>query len=86
MKLTVSTLSCPAWELPRIVQTAQACGITGIDFRGLGAEIDITRLPLFNEELDQTLAFLRAHGIELPCLNTSVTLISPAPERWSAML
>jgi sugar phosphate isomerase/epimerase len=86
MKLTVSTLSCPTWELNRIVDAANAAGIAGIDFRGLGDEIDITRLPQFNQQLEATLAFLRGRGIEMPCFNTSVTLVSPSPERWSAML
>jgi sugar phosphate isomerase/epimerase len=86
MKLTVSTLSCPAWDLRRIVETCAECGIKGIDFRGLGAEIDVTRLPQFNEHLDTTLALLTEFGLSMPCLNTSVTLVSPSAARWDAML
>ena len=86
MKLTVSTLSCPAWDLRRIVEVCAEYGIKGIDFRGLGAEIDITKLPQFNEHLDTTLALLREFGLSMPCLNTSVTLVSPSAGRWEAML
>jgi sugar phosphate isomerase/epimerase len=86
MKLTISTLACPEWSLERIVQVAAANGIDGIDFRGLGSEIDITKLPSFNDGLDNTLALLRAHNLEMPCLNSSVTLVTPAPERWQMML
>lgn len=86
MKLTVSTLSCPDWDLPRMVLEVAAAGIAGIDFRGMKEEIDITRLPQFGERLDETLAMLRTHKLSMPCLNTSVTLVSPSPERWAAML
>jgi sugar phosphate isomerase/epimerase len=86
MRLTVSTLSCPTWDLQLIIETCVACGIRGIDFRGLGDEIDITRLPQFDGNLDATMAILREHGIAMPCLNTSVTLVSPSAERWAAML
>lgn len=84
MKLTFSTLACPTWELHTIIDTAAANGIEGIDFRGIGTEIDITKLPAFNDDLDATLALMRGRNVAMPCLNTSVTLV--APERWQAML
>jgi len=86
MKLTVSTLSCPTWDLRQIVAAVRNDSITGIDFRGLGPEIDITQLAEFNSHLDATLKLLKDNGLSMPCLNTSVTLISPSPERWEAML
>jgi sugar phosphate isomerase/epimerase len=86
MKLCFSTLACPAWDLQQIVDAAVACGMAGVDFRGIGEEIDITRVPAFNQDLPDTLALLRQHGLRVPCLNTSVTLVSPAPERWQMML
>jgi len=86
MKLCFSTLTCPAWGLRQIVDAAVASGFAGIDFRGIGEEIDVTKLPEFNKDLPSTLALLRDHGLQIPCFNTSVTLISPAPERWQMML
>src|SRR5688500_6780647 len=86
MKLTFSTLACPTWDLGTIIDTAAANGIEGVDFRGVGEEIDVTKLPAFNGELDATLAFMRQRRVAMPCLNTSVTLVAPAPERWAAML
>jgi sugar phosphate isomerase/epimerase len=32
------------------------------------------------------MADVRGRGLELPCFNTSVTLISPSPQRWQEML
>ena len=86
MKLAISTLVCPAWELERIVDAAAENGIEGIDFRGIGAEIDITALPQFGAGLEGTLKLLAGRGISMPCLNTSVTLVCPSSQRWDAML
>ena len=86
MKLCVSTLACPTWSFPQIVGAVAAHGIEGIDPRGIGAEIDITRLDIFNDELPATLELLRRHRLAIPCLNTSIALVTPAPERWQMML
>jgi sugar phosphate isomerase/epimerase len=86
MKLTVSTLSCPTWDLLQLTKSLRTDNIAGVDFRGLGAEIDITRLTQFTTHLDETLKLLHDNQISMPCLNTSITLISPSPERWEAML
>src|ERR687892_2216537 len=87
MKLSVSTLACPNWSLPEIVGAAAAHGIRGIDLRGLGHEIDVTRVASFDEaELDATLELLRRHGLALPCLNTSIVLVTTAPDRWQTTL
>ena len=85
MKLCFSTLACPEWSLDQIVAAARENQIGGIDFRGIGKEIDITRLPAFNDGLPETLALFRRNDLRIPCLNTSVTLVSP-PDRWNAIL
>jgi len=69
-----------------MVDACAASGIQGIDFRGIGEEIDITKSPLFTTEVDSTLSLLRDNDIEMPCLNTSVTLITPAADRWQMFL
>src|SRR5688572_227074 len=86
MKLAVSTLGCPTWSLEQIVAVAREHGYGAIDFRGLGAEIDVTRLPAFNEHIAATVELLRRHELAVGCFNTSVTLLTPAPERWQMML
>jgi sugar phosphate isomerase/epimerase len=86
-RLSFSTLSCPNWSFEQIIDAAVRFGVQGIDFRGIGSEIDITRLPIFaNGALDATMRAVRQHHLELPCFNTSVTLVSPAPQRWQEML
>lgn len=86
MKLCFSTLACPNWTLPQIIGAAAAHGLDGVDFRGVGTQIDVTRLSLFNEELPATLELLARHKIVIPCYQTSVALVSPAADRWEMML
>jgi len=86
VKLAVSTLACPQWTLDEIIAAAARSGIGGIDFRGVGAEIDITHLTAFTVHLDKTLATLRAANLSMPCLNTSVTLLATPAARWEAMI
>jgi len=86
MKLSFSTLACPNWSFPQIVGAAAAHGVQGIDPRGIGDEIDITRVSRFTAELPATIELLRRHNLQIPCLNTSVTLVTAAQERWEMML
>lgn len=69
-----------------MVGAAAAHGLEGIDPRGVGGEIDVTRLPTFQDELSATLELLASHNLQLPCLNTSIALVAPASERWEMML
>jgi sugar phosphate isomerase/epimerase len=84
MKLAFSTLVCPAWSLDQIITSASRYNL-GIDFRGIGPEIDISKMPEFNEKLDETISLIRASEVALPCFNTSITLIAPS-DRWQQML
>ena len=86
MKLCYSTLACPNWTLEQIVCGAVDAGLQGIDFRGLGTEIDITKTAAFTGNLPATLALLRKNNLEVPCLHTSVILVTPGAERWQEML
>lgn len=86
MKLCFSTLACPSWSFQQMIDACVANGIGGVDFRGIQSQIDTTLTPEFTTHFDQTLATLKQNNIVLPCFNSSVTLITPAPTRWQQML
>ena len=86
MRLSLNTLACPAWSLQKIIDACVANGISGIDFRGIASEIDITRLPQFNAELFETMRVLGERKLSMPCFNLSVALISTDEKRWSEFL
>jgi sugar phosphate isomerase/epimerase len=63
MKLCISTLACPGWDLQQIIDVCAANQIAGVDFRGLQNEIDVTKLPAFTGDgLDESLSRLRSRG------------------------
>ena len=86
VRLSISTLACPNWSLPQIVGAASAHGVQGLDLRGIGPEIDVTKLDLFDTEIDSTIELLRQHSVQVPCINTSIALVTTAAERWEMML
>lgn len=86
VRLSISTLACPNWSLPQIVGAASAHGVQGIDLRGIGPEIDVTKIDLFDSQIDSTIELLQQHGVEVPCINTSIALVTTAAERWEMML
>jgi len=86
MKLSLNTLACPAWSFGKIIDACRDNGISGIDFRGIASEIDITRLPLFNAEVYETLRVLGEYKLSMPCFNLSVTLITTDEKRWTEYL
>lgn len=86
MKLCYSTLACPDWNLRQIIDGAVSAGLQGVDFRGLGEEIDISKTAAFTRGLDKTLGMMRDMGLAIPCINTSVALVTPAADRWQTML
>lgn len=86
MKLCISTLACPAWTLEQIIDGCTRSGVSGIDFRGIASEIDITRLPHFTTELPETLGRLTEHDLRLPCFNLSTTLVTLDSQRWQSFL
>ncbi len=54
MKISFTTLGCPDWDIDTICQNGQAYGFDGVDFRGLLQIIDITTLPEFTTDAEQT--------------------------------
>ncbi len=73
MRLAFSTLGCPGWSWEQIVASAQSMGYDGIEVRGVGNEMYLPRAEPFQaERLAATLADLRARGLALCCLGSSV--------------
>ncbi|MDA0748739.1 MAG: sugar phosphate isomerase/epimerase, partial [bacterium] len=73
MKLGFTTLGTPDWDLDTICTRAREYGFQGIDFRGLGDEIDVTVLPAFTQGLAETRAQLEAAGL-VAGISTSIKI------------
>ena len=72
MKLSMMTLGCPAWDLETICRRAGEYGFDGIDFRGIQAELDVTKLPAFTTDVKQTVKLLASHGVVASGISSSI--------------
>ncbi len=48
LKLSFSTLGCPAWSLPEIIQFAAKNNYQGVEIRTIKGELDLTKCPDFS--------------------------------------
>lgn len=72
MKISYTTLACPTWDLETICTQAVACGYDGIDFRGYLDEIDITKLPFFQN--GEAAAIISDHGLTVSGVSSSLRI------------
>jgi len=78
MKLSVMTLGCPSWDLPTILKNVKAYGYDAVDFRGVGADLDITKMAAFTTELAATARQIAGAGLEVSGISSSLTVCDPA--------
>ena len=81
MKLSSTTLGCPNWSLDQIIKNFKACGLDGIDFRGLGEPMDITVLPEFTSKVAETASKIRDGGLAVSGVSSSVRCVSESDEQ-----
>lgn len=86
MKLAFTTLGCPSWNLERIIQQARQMGFDGIDFRGLGSELAVYRLPEFSSQARETARRIADAGLEVSCFSSSARAFNATPQRSQASL
>lgn len=72
MKISFMTLGCPNWDLDTICARGSEYGFDGVDLRGYLGEIDITRLPEFTTDALKTYGQLKAAGLEVSGISTSL--------------
>lgn len=80
MKLSFSTLGCPAWTTAQILAQGVQYGFDGVEIRGFGGETDLQKLREFTpEERKRTQQEFAAAGLEICCVDTSLTFASADP-------
>jgi sugar phosphate isomerase/epimerase len=74
MKLSVTTLGCPEWSFPKILDEAQKVGFSAIEIRGIEDKMLAEEIvQFFPENREATLGALKAHGLEIVCFGGSVS-------------
>lgn len=82
--LSFSTLGCPDWSYPAIINFAATNDYDGIELRGLQREIDLTKCKEFNSRQNILASVQRANdkGIKIIALGSSANLHNkPGEER-----
>lgn len=78
-RLAFTTIGCPDWTLQHAVQSAAEMGYAAVEIRGIGPDIDFTRIPDLSPEHEaETKDLLRQCSISLCGLGTSATFHDPA--------
>ncbi len=75
MKLSFSTLGCPEWSFADIISTASDMDYDGVEIRGVGHELDGSKIPQFSDmAAPKTQKLLRDKGLAIACLSSACYL------------
>lgn len=80
MKLSFTTLGCPAWDLKTIAMRAAEYGYDGVDFRGLQGNLNLYETAVFTTDIADTQSRLDAAGLAVSCFSSSITLVAKERE------
>ena len=72
MKLSTTTLGCPACSLDEIIKNCSEYGLAGIDFRGVQDVLDVTQLPEFTSGVNETKRKLVDAGLQVSGISSSI--------------
>jgi len=78
MKIAFSTLACPDWSMPQIIQLAANARYDGIELRFVEGEDSLWKLAAFTAtQMAETKRALSDHGLAIACVDTSCRFHSP---------
>ncbi|BDI30055.1 hypothetical protein CCAX7_21060 [Capsulimonas corticalis] len=88
MKLGVTTLGCPNWTMDEILTNVKAYGYDGVELRGIGPDLDLTKSPHFatDAETARTRRRFADAGLEISALDSSVVLAQAESAQRDAAL
>ncbi|HYW65761.1 MAG TPA: sugar phosphate isomerase/epimerase family protein [Candidatus Dormibacteraeota bacterium] len=87
LPLAFSTLGCPAWEWPKILEFAESHGFAAIELRGMMGSMDLPARPEFApERIAQSKKEIAAHGLKIANIGSSSVLHDADPEKHAQQL
>ncbi len=85
--LGFSTLGCPNWPWPRILDFAAEHRFAAVELRGILTNMDLTKVPeLAPEHIGDAKRQLVAHGLVVSCLGASAQMHDMDPVKHAAQL
>src|SRR5580765_191810 len=87
LPLGFSTLGCPTWPWPKILDFAAEHEFAAIELRGILTNMDLTKVPeLAADHIDEAKRQLKAHGLVVSCLGASANMHDMDPVKHAAQL
>jgi sugar phosphate isomerase/epimerase len=87
LPISFSTLGCPKWPWPRILEEAAQMGYSAIELRGIEMQMDLTKRPEFSgSRLAATLQDLDAASLRISDLGASARMHESDPKVRAAQL
>jgi len=87
LPLGFSTLGCPQWTWPQILDFAAAHAFAAVELRGILTNMDLTKVPeLAPEHIGDAKRQLAAHGLSVSCLGASAQMHDMDPVKHAAQL
>ena len=87
LPLGFSTLGCPTWPWPKILDFAAEHQFASIELRGILENMDLTKVPEFAaDRIGEAKRQLRAHGLAVSCLGASANMHDMDPVKHAAQL
>ena len=81
MKLSFSTVGCPNWTWTEITSCAADLGFAGIELRGMGDDLSLRSVPVFQSgQIADTAERLRQKGLAISCVASNILLCGPEPD------
>jgi sugar phosphate isomerase/epimerase len=80
--IAFSTLGCPAWDWPRVLEFAHQHGFSAIELRGLQGNLDLPSHAIFAaDRMEQTKKEIRDHKLRIACVSSSANLYMEDPDK-----
>ena len=87
LPLGFSTLGCPTWPWPKILDFAAEHQFASIELRGILEHMDLTKVPeLAPGRIADAKQQLKAHGLRVSCLGASAQMHDMDPAKHAAQL
>jgi sugar phosphate isomerase/epimerase len=87
LPLGFSTLGCPTWPWPKILDFAAEHQFAAVELRGIQTNMDLTKVPeLAPERIAEVRRQLQTHGLGISCLGASANMHDMDPVKHAAQL
>jgi len=86
MKVSCTTLACPDWSLETVLERFKEYGYDGVDFRGLGDEMQLWKLEAFSTDAEATARRVAEAHLEVTGFSSGARLYNPDPADAEAAL